>query len=195
MRRSPPSFPIFLRLADKPVLVVGADTEAAAKVPALLECGARVTVVAPHIPPGLFPDTVTLSERRFEPSDLTGVWYVVASAGREVNRQVARAAAERQIFVNAVDDLEHATAYLGGRVQRGGITLAISSNGASPGLVSLIRRGLDAVLPADLEAWSDVAATERKRWRRDGTPWGRRVPELLAALNRLYGLPNQGGSA
>ena len=49
--------------------------------------------------------------RPFEPSDLDGVWFVVAAAPPEVNREVAAAAHARGMFVNAVDDVENASAY------------------------------------------------------------------------------------
>jgi siroheme synthase (precorrin-2 oxidase/ferrochelatase) len=46
------------------------------------------------------------------------MWWVVAAAPPEVNRQVREAAEARRVFVNAVDDPPNATAYLGGVVRR-----------------------------------------------------------------------------
>ena len=43
------AFPVFLDVAEKPCLVIGGGTTAAAKVEALLEAGARVTVIAPAL--------------------------------------------------------------------------------------------------------------------------------------------------
>ena len=48
-----PVFPIFLRLAGKPVLLVGGGRVAASKLEGLLRAGAQVTVVAPEIRPEL----------------------------------------------------------------------------------------------------------------------------------------------
>ena len=48
-----------------------------------------------------------------------------------------RAAADiRRVFVNAVDDPAHATAYLGGVMRRDGITIAISTDGRAPALAA-----------------------------------------------------------
>ena len=91
-------YPVFLDLRSRPVLVVGGGKVAFAKIPALVEAGARVTLVAPRIDrpaPG-----VELLVREFEPRDLDGKWYAVAAAPPEVNAQVARAARERHVFVN-----------------------------------------------------------------------------------------------
>ena len=65
-----------------------------------------------------------------------------------VNKRVRRADA-RRIFVNAVDDPLHATAYLGG-VVNGTASRSISIDGRAPALSGL-REGIDAVLPRDLE--------------------------------------------
>lgn len=181
-----PLLPVFVKLEDKPVLVVGAGPVAAAKLPALLEAGAAVTVVAPEVRSEFERADVRIVRRRFVAADLDGIWYVVAAAPPEVNREVARLASERRIFVNAVDEPENATAYLGAVLRRDGLTVAISTSGAAPALAGLVREGLDAVLPGDVAAWNDVARTLRNSWRRNRVPLAERRPLLLTALNRLY---------
>lgn len=181
-----PLLPVFVKLEDKPVLVVGAGPVAAAKLPALLEAGAAVTVVAPEVRSEFERADARIVRRRFVAADLDGIWYVVAAAPPEVNREVARLASERRIFVNAVDEPENATAYLGAVLRRDGLTVAISTSGAAPALAGLVREGLDAVLPGDVAAWNDVARTLRNSWRRNRVPLAERRPLLLTALNRLY---------
>ena len=100
----PVLFPTFLKLAGRPVLVVGGGRMAAAKLPALAEAGALVTVVAPDVRPEIEAANVTVRRRGFAADDLDGAWFVVAAATPEVNEQVARVAEERRVFVNAVDD-------------------------------------------------------------------------------------------
>jgi len=129
---------------------------------------------------------VTIVRRAFEDADLDEAWWVVAAAPPAVNRQVCDAAARRRVFVNAVDDPAHATAYLGGVVRRDGLTLAISTDGRAPALSGLMREALDAWLPADLDRWMATADEARRAWKRDEVPMARRRPQLLEALNRLY---------
>ena len=179
-------FPAFLLLKGRPVLVVGAGPVAASKLAGLLEAGARVTVVAPQMLPEVESAPVTLLRRAFQAPDLDGCWFAVAAATPEVNLSVARAAEERQVFVNAVDDLAAATAYLGGVVRRGGVTVAISTGGRAPALAGLLREALDSLLPDDLGEWKAEAERLRPVWREERVPIGERRPLLLRALQRLY---------
>ncbi|HEY7509973.1 MAG TPA: bifunctional precorrin-2 dehydrogenase/sirohydrochlorin ferrochelatase [Vicinamibacteria bacterium] len=179
-------YPAFLKLAGRPVLVVGGGAMAAAKLPALLAAGAVVTLVAPEARPEIEAAGVTVVRRAFAAADLERAWFVVAAATPEVNEEVARAAEDRRVFVNAVDDPRRASAYLGGVVRRDGVTVAISTDGAAPALAALLRQGLDAVLPGDLGAWVAEARRLKAAWRRDGVPMAERRPALLRALNRLY---------
>jgi siroheme synthase-like protein len=159
---------------------------AAVPLQPLVEAGARVTVVAPDVRPELDQADVTLVRRAFAPDDLDGAWLVVAAATPEVNRAVRTAADARRVFVNAVDHPETCSAYAGGVLTRGGVTIAVSSGGEAPALAGLLREALEAVLPEDLDRWLDEARAQRKKWRADGVPMAARRPLLLEALNRLY---------
>src|SRR5512141_510674 len=106
--------PIFLHLRGRRVVLVGAGPVGASKLAALQTAGADVRVIAPDVHPDVEAAPVTIERRAFVPSDLDDAWFVVAAATSEVNRQVAAAAEERRLFVNAVDDPPNATAYLGG---------------------------------------------------------------------------------
>ena len=179
-------FPVFLKLAGRRVLVVGGGPVAASKLRALIDAGAEIAVVAPDIVDEVASAPVTIARRTFVDSDLDGVWFVVAAATPDVNRQVAAAAEARHLFVNAVDDVRNASAYLGGVVRRDGVTVAISTDGAAPALAGLLREGIDAVLPRDLDAWMARARDARRDWLARGVPMSARRPLLLEALVELY---------
>jgi len=185
-------YPAFLKLDGLVVVVVGGGPVAAGKLEGLLVAGARVTVIAPQITQAIRElEDVVLVEREFVASDLDGARWVVAAAPTEINREVAAAATARGLFVNAVDDTASATAYLGGVVRRGSpdaplVEIAISTRGVAPALAGLLREALDAVLPADLDRWIEVAKAERIEWKRSGVPMVERRPLLLDALNRIY---------
>jgi len=180
--------PVFLNLTGRTVLLVGAGPVAAAKLTQLVAAGASVRVVAPDVLEAIeATPRVAIERRAFRPADLDGVWLVVAAATPEVNREVAAAAEERHLFVNAVDDPANASAYLSGVVRRDGVTIAISSAGDAPALTALLREALDATLPRDLAAWVETARRERIAWRKHGVPMQERKPQLLRALNALYG--------
>jgi uroporphyrin-III C-methyltransferase/precorrin-2 dehydrogenase/sirohydrochlorin ferrochelatase len=180
-------YPVFLKLTGRRVLLVGGGPVAAAKLAGLLADGAQVTVVAPEIRPELHQPGVTIAKRAFEPADLEGAWYVVAAAPPEINKQVLEAAEQRQVFVNAVDDPAHASAYAGSVVRRAGVTIAFSTDGRAPALAGLLREALDAWLPADLDEWMVASDAARREWKRSRVPMEERRPMLLETLNRLYG--------
>jgi uroporphyrin-III C-methyltransferase / precorrin-2 dehydrogenase / sirohydrochlorin ferrochelatase len=184
--------PLFVDLAGRRVLLVGAGRVAAAKLGQLLAARADVRVVALDVCEEVERAGVPVERRAFEAADLDGVWLVVAAATPEANREVAAVAEGRRVFVNAVDDPANATAFLSGVIRRDGVTLAISTGGVAPGLTALLREGLDAVLPRDLGAWLDEARRQRVAWRREGVPMHERRPLLLEALTRLYaGAPSE----
>lgn len=179
-------FPTFLKLTNRPVLVVGGGPVAASKLAALLAAGARVTVVAPEVVDEIASRPVRVERRPFQASDLDDVWFVVAAAPPDVNRIVSAAAEARRLFVNAVDDPAHATAYLGGVVRKNGVTLAVSTDGRAPAVAGLLREGLNEVLPDDVGQWLRVSDALRAEWRQAAVPMERRRPLLLDAINRLY---------
>ncbi len=183
---SPALFPAFLKLAGRKVLLVGAGPVGASKLQGLLDVGASVTVVAPEVHASVEAAPVTIHRRPFVPADLDDVWYVVAAAPPDVNRAVSAAAAERRLFVNAVDDPPNASVYLGAVIRRDDVTLAISTSGRAPALAGLLREGLERLLPEDLSSWLEVADAERARWKAEGVPMEARRPQLLEALNAIY---------
>jgi uroporphyrin-III C-methyltransferase/precorrin-2 dehydrogenase/sirohydrochlorin ferrochelatase len=181
-----PVFTIFIKLAGRRVLVVGGGPVAAGKLRALLDAEAVVTVVAPDIVDAIATAPVEIRRRPFVHSDLNGVSLVVAAAPPEVNREVSAAADARGLFVNAVDDMANASAYLGGIVRRAGVTVAISTDGEAPALAGLLREALDEILPDDLDAWMDCARAARRDWLSRQVPMAERRSLLLDALVGLY---------
>jgi siroheme synthase-like protein len=179
-------YPVFLKLRDRRVLLVGGGRVAVGKLAGLLADGADVTVVAPIIRAELQRPGVTIVQRAFEAADLDDVWYVVAAAPPEVNKQVLEAAERRRVFVNAVDDPDHASAYAGSVVRRSGLTIAFSTDGRAPALAGLLREALDAWLPVDLDRWMVASDAARREWKRSRAPMEERRPMLLETLNRLY---------
>ncbi len=179
-------FPVFLKLAGRRVLVVGGGRVARGKLDALLAADALVTVVAPAVLDEIASAPVEVVRRSFEAGDLDGVWYVVAAAPPSVNRSVAEAAHARGLFVNAVDDVENASAYAGAILRRAGVTIALSTDGEAPAIAGLLREALESLLPDDLDRWMTCARAARRQWIADGVPMAERRPLLLEALVALY---------
>jgi uroporphyrin-III C-methyltransferase / precorrin-2 dehydrogenase / sirohydrochlorin ferrochelatase len=179
-------FPVFVDLVDRQVLVVGGGAVATAKVARLLEAGARVVVVAPQIAPQLEHLPVTIIRRGFEPADLDDTWYVVSAAPADVNAHVVAEATKRKVFVNAVDDPAHATAFAGSGFKRGPVTIAISTGGEAPALARVMREALERLVGRDVEDWTSMATKLRGEWKRAGVPMEERRDALLEAIAHLH---------
>jgi siroheme synthase-like protein len=191
------TYPVFLRFQGRRALLVGGGRVATSKLRGLLAAGARVRVVAPLVSPEIERAGVEVLRRAFVPEDLDGAFFAVAAAPHEVNREVTAAADARGIFVNAVDDAQSASAFLGGIVRKGGVTVAVSTEGRAPALAGLLREALESMLPDDVSAWVETGEKVRAGWRANGIPMGARRPLLLRALLELYpeeGLPATGGA-
>jgi precorrin-2 dehydrogenase/sirohydrochlorin ferrochelatase len=129
-----------LDLEGRSCLVVGGGTIALEKVRGLLECGARVTVVAPQIVDELRTLEVELVRRGYRTSDLDGrVLVVAATSTASLNRRVYRDAEERSLLCNVVDVPELCNFILPAVLRRDPITIAVSTGGASPALAQRIR--------------------------------------------------------
>ena len=80
--------PIFLKVRERPCLVVGAGKVAARKVALLLKAGARVTVVSPQCCADVETLTagsdVTCIERNFQPADINGMVLAIAATDNDV---------------------------------------------------------------------------------------------------------------
>ena len=176
----------FLRLHGRRVLVVGGGSVALEKARALRLAGASVHVVAPEVDAGLVPLAAEVHTRPFVAADLDDVWLAVAAATPTVNRAVKLAAEERRVFLVAVDDVENCSAIGAAQLRRGGLTLAISSDGRAPALVALLRRALERVIPDDVHEWVLLAERSRSAWKSAEVPIAERRPLLLRALNALY---------
>jgi siroheme synthase-like protein len=163
-------FPAFLRLHNRPVLVVGGGAIATSKIPALLEAGARITVVAPQLNPQLAErarnSEIEWLPKPFEPSDLDGKSLVIAATSlRDVNASVFAEADRRRILCNAVDDIDHCHFYYGSVVQRGDLQIAISTNGKSPALAQRLRKELEQQFGPEYECWLEWLGAAREALR------------------------------
>ncbi|HEY4328283.1 MAG TPA: bifunctional precorrin-2 dehydrogenase/sirohydrochlorin ferrochelatase [Phycisphaerae bacterium] len=173
-----PSYPLFLNVAGHPILVVGGGTVALRKTKSLLECAASVTIVSSQFNPGF--DKLIEIERLETSYAATHMarkpWRLVFAATDAplVNDQVQKHAAEAGILCCRSDDPDAgdfasgATAHLGGAHKAiGGITVAVSTAGASPLLAARICKqaaeSIDPILPvfADLlNGWRDVIKSQ-----------------------------------
>jgi siroheme synthase-like protein len=171
----------------RPVLVVGAGAVAARKVAGLADCGARVTVIAPHVGPELAARADIAVERRpYRRGDVAGYWLVIAATNDEVvNQAVYDDGVAAGVWVNSADDPARCSFTLPAVHRQGPVLLTASSGGRSPAWASWLRGWLEReVSPAFAEIAERLAA-ERAALHdagcsTEGLDWARRIEQLLA---------------
>ncbi|WP_421158430.1 siroheme synthase CysG [Aeromonas dhakensis] len=184
--------PIFCRLDNKPVLLVGGGEVAQRKARLLLDAGAQLTVVAPELDPELAElaanDSIEWLAGEFAPQQLAGKWLVVAATDRrEVNALVYQSANQARIFSNVVDDPKRSSFIMPSIIDRSPLMVAISSGGKAPVLARLLREKLEALLPQHLGAVAAFAGSLRDRVKARFATMGerRRFWERLLGADRL----------
>lgn len=184
--------PIFCRLDNKPVLLVGGGEVAERKARLLLDAGALLTVVAPKLDPELAElaanGSIEWLAAEFAPAQLTGKWLVVAATDRrEVNALVYQSANQAGIFANVVDDPKRSSFIMPSIIDRSPLMVAISSGGKAPVLARLLREKLEAMLPQHLGAVAAFAGSLRDRVKARFATMGERRHfwERLLGADRL----------
>ncbi len=175
-------------LADRHVLVVGADVVGTAKVERLLATGAAITVVAPswssRISDLVEADRISGLARRFRPGDVRGAALVVAATDDpRRNRSIRRWARLAGALTLSVDDPADADVHLPATIRRGDVTVAISTDGGSPAAARFLREELAEVVPDGVGELVRQAAQAREqlrataRYRYDYPAWRQRFLE------------------
>lgn len=179
-------FPMFVKLAGREVLVVGAGAVAEAKIRSLLDTGARIRVVSlqanPVVREWANADAIVLEERAFVPTDLDGAFLVVAAtSSRESNELIFGEAQRRGILCNVVDVPELCGFFYPAVMRRGDLQIAISTAGQSPLLAQRIRKKLEQQFGPKYAEWVAELGKLRREVLSSDLP-AERKRELLRSL-------------
>lgn len=163
MSGAPTPYPVNLLLAGQPVLVVGGGPVAARKVQALLQAGARVTVVAPAAARAIAEQPgVTWLPRSYQPPE-AGSYRLVVTATNDpaVNAQVARDCEAANVFVNSADDPANCTFTLPSVTRREHLQVTVSTDGHSPALARWLRRRIEREIDSGYARLLELLAETR----------------------------------
>jgi precorrin-2 dehydrogenase/sirohydrochlorin ferrochelatase len=151
-------YPIFLKTENFNILIVGGGFVGTEKLSFILKNSpnANITVVAKEISDEIKSMvngqlSIVLTEKSFEKSDLENKQIAIAAtADKELNKAIYRAAKEKNILINVADTPELCDFYLGSIVTKGDLKIAISTNGKSPTLSKRIREFFEDILPENI---------------------------------------------
>src|SRR5271157_4844289 len=177
---------MFLKLAGKQCLVVGAGKVGEPKIGGLIDTGASIHVVAieasAQVREWAAAGKIALELRAFSNRDLDGKFLaVVATASRRTNELIYREAERRGVLCNVVDVPEYCEFFYPAVVQRGDLQIAISTNGQSPSLAQKLRQQLERQFGPGYAQWvAELGETRRLVLASDLNP--ERKCELLHSL-------------
>jgi len=160
-------FPMFMKLAGKQCLVVGAGKVGEPKIGGLIDTGASVHVVAiaasGQVREWADAGKIELELRAFTAGDLDGKFLAVAATASEsLNKLIYQEAQRRGVLCNVVDVPEYCDFYYPAVVRRGDLQIAISTAGQSPVLAQRIRQRLERQFGEGYAAWVEQLGETRR---------------------------------
>ena len=160
-------FPMFMKLAGRQCLVVGAGKVGEPKIGGLIDTGASVQVVAieatGQVREWADEGKIDLQMRPFEARDLAGKFLaVVATASNSLNKIIYGQAQRRGVLCNVVDVPEYCDFFYPAVVRRGDLQIAVSTAGQSPSLAQKIRQQLERQFGEGYGEWVEQLGETRR---------------------------------
>lgn len=167
-------FPIFLKLEQLSVLIVGGGNVGLEKLEAILRNSPKtsITLVAPEIKKEIVELTenhsIRLVYEKYDERFLENIDLALAATDSfETNQQIKNDCKTRKILVNVADTPDLCDFYLSSVVQKGDLKIAISTNGKSPTFAKRFREVLEEILPDSLQETLDNLLAIRNRLKGD----------------------------
>ncbi|MEA2166191.1 MAG: precorrin-2 dehydrogenase [Thermoanaerobaculia bacterium] len=171
MKKRFPYYPIYIDIEDHAVLIVGGGNVCARKAETMMRYGARVTIVSPAITDEIAAwerdGVLAVRRKRYDESDLDGASIVIASTDDPcINARVARDCRRRKIPVNVVDVTHLCEFIVPAIIEKGSVTIAISTGGKSPALGRTLKEELQRTIGPEYAEINDLLGTLRKDAKR-----------------------------
>jgi uncharacterized protein len=184
-------FPVFLKLEELELLLVGAGKVGFEKLSAVLNNApaSAVTVIATEISDAVkklatsFP-RVKLIERAFEPEDLDDKEIVIVAVNDiPASNYIRVLAKQKKLLVNVADKPELCDFYLGSIVEKGNLKIAISTNGKSPTIAKRMKEQLNELIPDEIEGVIQNMHSIRQDLKGDFAEKVRQLDDLTKLLS------------
>jgi precorrin-2 dehydrogenase/sirohydrochlorin ferrochelatase len=185
-------YPIFLKLHNINVLIVGGGNVGLEKLSFMLKSSpnANVEVVAPKFLPELEAlvekhPSVKLTQAKFKKKMLKKRNMVIACTDDfKVNKRVYDLSRKRYLICNIADTPDLCDYYLGGIVTKGNVKIAISTNGKSPTTAKRLREFFDEVIPEDIDKMVENLNEYRKTLKGNFEEKVQKMNEITEGLKR-----------
>jgi siroheme synthase-like protein len=188
-------FPVFLKLENFRVLIVGGGKVGLEKVTAIINNSpaTKITLVATHVSEEIKSIqsnyNITIHQRSFKETDLNDIdLVIVAVNNKETSIEIKQLAQQKHILANVADTPDQCDFYLGSIVQKGNVKIAVSTNGKSPTLAKRIRETFEESFPNEINESLDNLTKVRGYLSGDFTE---KVKQLNAITSVLSSNPKK----
>ena len=160
------NYPIMLQLDGKKVVVIGGGRVAERKVRDLLGTGAQLVVISPEatdeIKTFFLDGKIVWQKKSFSAEDLLGAALIFAATDDKDINQSVKSLADKHQLVTVADDPDNSDFHLPAHVQRGRLSIAVSTGGASPTLAKKLRAELEQLFDERYEEYLEFLFTARQ---------------------------------
>ncbi len=163
--------PLSFDLTDKKILLVGGGRAALEKFAQLSRTPAQLMIISPVFNSdmesaliGQHAAHITVERRPFHAGDIADCFMVFTAVDdRAVSKQIYDLCKAQKILINSADDKEYCDFYTNAVIERGSVQLSVSTGGRFAGLAAILRRHLESLFPAELDAdWEKVFALRER---------------------------------
>jgi precorrin-2 dehydrogenase/sirohydrochlorin ferrochelatase len=177
---------MFMDMSGLKVLVVGGGAIAAEKLEKLVDFTKEITVITKETSTEteqfVKEHGLTLYQRMYAKGDIQGFDIViVATDSVDLHKKIYEEARPYRILVNSVDNTDYCDFIFPSYVQKGDLTIAFSTGGASPAFAKQIRRHFETIIPDSVGAF----LSKMKQLRRE-IPKGRARMKQFDAMVETY---------
>lgn len=180
-------FPLFLKLEDKKVLIVGGGIVANRKLEKALEFTKSIKIVSLKcidlVTKNANSFNLVVEEKAYELNDINGFDIViVATDNIDLQKQIYKDTREKNILFNCSDIEELNDFVFPSYIKEGDLTIAISTNGSSPSFSRKLKAYIKNILPDDVKEF-----LQEQKYLRKTLPKGKtRMEEFKSRVNEYF---------
>jgi siroheme synthase-like protein len=192
-------FPVFLKLEELSLLIVGGGKVALEKLNAVLSNApaTKIKIVAKAVSEALAAEAalhgnIELIEKPYDRTDLEEADLVIVAVNDiPVATQIKTDARRAGKLVNVADKPELCDFYLSSVVRKGNLKIAISTNGKSPTIAKRLKEEISSMIPDEMESVLDNMQTIRQRMNGDFSEKVRQLNDLTSVLVAKQAAPDK----
>lgn len=144
-------YPIMVTIENKPCLIVGGGKVAYRKIKKILEYKAKVNLISREVNEDIQrlidEEQIIYLGKDYNSTLLEKVFLVIAATNnKELNKKILQDCNEANILINSVDNPKESSFIQPSKIEKGNITIAISTEGKSPILSKIIRNKVENII-------------------------------------------------